>query len=75
MASDRVIAEHNQAKLSKLEARTANNVYTKALGGVTGMTQLKMQAKNPAASRLGDSGDKVLGTKYAYQAMLKQNSR
>ena len=26
MASDRVVAEHNQAELSKLEARTANSV-------------------------------------------------
>jgi len=26
MTSDRVIAEHNQAELSKLEAQTANNV-------------------------------------------------
>jgi len=26
MVSDRVVAEHNQAELSKLEARTANSI-------------------------------------------------
>jgi len=37
------------------------------------MTQLKMRVKNLAASRLGESSDKALGTKHAYQVMLKWN--
>ena len=43
MASNRVIAEYNQAELSKLEARTANNLVTKALGRVAGIIGLRCE--------------------------------
>ena len=44
---------------------------TRAPGEVTGTTRLKVRAKNPAASRLGESSGKVLSVKHAYQAELK----
>jgi len=42
------------------------------LGRVTGTTRLKTRVENLPASRLGESSDKALGAKHAYQAMLKQ---
>ena len=46
--------------------------YTRAPGEVTGMTQLKVQVENPAASRLDEFSDKALSAKHAYQAELKE---
>jgi len=40
----------------------------KALGRTTGMTRLKMRVENSATSRLGESSDKALSAKHAYQA-------
>jgi len=42
------------------------------LDRVTRTTQFKMRVENLAASLLGESSDKALSAKHAYQAMLKQ---
>jgi len=41
-------------------------------GEVTGTSRLKVQAENPAASRLDESSDKALSAKHAYKAELKR---
>ena len=71
IASDRVIAKHNQAELSKLEVRTTNMFNTRAPGEVTRMTRLKMRVENSATSPLDESSGKALSAKQAYQAKLK----
>jgi len=46
MSSDSVIAKHNQAELSKLEARTANSVYSlMRLAELPGQLGLKCKSK------------------------------
>ena len=44
---------------------------TRAPGEVTGTTRLKVRVENLAAYRLDKSSGKVLSTKRAYQAELK----
>ena len=67
MASDRVIAKHNQAELGKLEVQTANSVFnTRGPGEVTGTTRLKVRVENPATSPLDESSGKALSAKHAY---------
>ena len=46
MSSDSVIAKHNQAELSKLEARTTNSVYSlMRLAELPGQLGLKCKSK------------------------------
>jgi len=54
-----------------LEAQTRTVFNTKALGEITGTTQLKVRVENPAASCLDESSGKALSAKHAYQAKLK----
>ena len=51
-ACDRVVAEHNQAELSKLRHRQQTIFNTGASGKVAGTTRLKVRVENPAASHL-----------------------
>jgi len=46
-------------------------LITKVLGRATGMTRLKLQVKNLTVFCLGESSDKALSVKHAYQAELK----
>ena len=71
MACGKVVAEHNQAELSKLEVQTANSIYTGASGKVIGTTQLKVRVGNPAASCLDESSDKALNADHDNQAELR----
>ena len=72
MAYDRIVAEHNQAELSKLECTDNKTVFnTGASGKVTGTTRFKVRVENPAASHLDESSDKALNAKHTYQAELK----
>ena len=71
MACDRIIAEHNQVELSKLEVWKQTMFNTRAPGEVTGTSRLKVRVENLTASRLDESNDKALSAKHAYQVELK----
>ena len=43
-------------------------LVTKAFGGATRMTQLRLRVRNPAKFRLRESSDKALSAKYANQS-------
>jgi len=51
------IAEYNEGEPSSGATYSKQCLVTKALGGATGTTQLKMRVENLAASRLGESSE------------------
>ena len=68
MSSDSVTAKYNQAELKQCWRRDSEQcLITKALGGATRTTRIKMRVEDPTASRLGESSDKTLSAKHAYQ--------
>jgi len=65
---------YRQVELSKGEGEDSEKcLITKALGGTTEMTQLKMRIWNPTEFHLGESSDKALSSKHAYQAEQKRD--
>ena len=59
---------HIQAEQSSIGGTISEQcLITKALGGVTGMTRLRLRVLNPVEFRLSESSDKALSATYANQ--------
>ena len=71
MAYSKVVAEHNQAELGKLEIPTANRIYPWSVWQGYRDTRLKVRVGNPA-SRLDESSGKALNADHDNQAKLNK---
>ena len=68
----RIVAEHNQAELSKLEVQTANSIYHWSIWRGYRDDPTEARAVNPAATRLDEPSGKALDADHDNQAELNK---
>ena len=68
----RIVAEHNQAELSKLEIQTANRIYPWSVWRGYRDDSTEVRAVIPAATRLDESSGKTLDADHDNQAELNK---